>query len=234
MNLASFHLEPVCRAAHKIFLIALAAGYVLASQAIAHPFTIDQANDAGSSSQGFVIPFSGNEPLGQEFVPTLAGLDVGELRMNDQVLGNGLGADVQVRIRDGSIAGTILGTSGMASVPSNPAGPTSPISIIHFDFGATIALTPGSTYVIEVIHVSGDPIGVFTSTGFGSDSYAAGGLIRGGAPLTDPSLAPADLWFREGLVVSEPATLLLTAMGLLGFGVRRRGVRRYTEALGTP
>jgi len=192
----------------------LAFAACFTSSASAHPFAIDQANDSIASSFGFVLPFPGNDPLGQEFVPTLTALDVVELRMNDQILGNGLGADVQVQVRDGSILGAILGASGVESVV-----PSSPISIIHFDFGATVALTPGNTYVIEVLHLSGDAIGVFT-TGENANLYAAGDLIRGGVET------PAhDLWFREGTQIPAPGTLLLLAVGFLGVYVARRRFR---------
>ncbi|MDH3199017.1 MAG: hypothetical protein OEO21_12340 [Candidatus Krumholzibacteria bacterium] len=167
----------------------LAVGPVAAEQT-AHPFVPDQSNDLILTSQGFVIPGFGQ--VGQSFVPTFSLLDVVELQMNSQLTESGGTAVVQ--IRSGTIAGPILGVSQSASVPPYP-GPA--FTLAHFDFLVPVALTPGSTYVIEVIAISGT-MGVFTS-GFGANTYPQGtAFFMGAAQPGD------DLWFREGSGVVVP------------------------------
>jgi hypothetical protein len=83
-------------------------------------------------------------------------------------------------------------------VPPYPTPPS--IALAHFDFLVPVAHTPGDTYVIEVIAVSGI-MGVFTS-GQNTNTYPLGTAFFGGAPRPGD-----DLWFREGestvLSVSE-------------------------------
>jgi len=143
--------------------------------------------------------------------------------------GSGNPANVQVNIRAGSITGTILGSS-TATVPpgTNTGGGT---KLTDFSFATPIALTPGSTYVIETFQTApiiitppsqsninylwcGGPIG--SSTYPNGDAYISGKLQTG-----------FDFAFQEGInSVPEPTSLVLVALGvggvLLSAGLRRR------------
>src|SRR5262245_12825624 len=156
---------------------------------VAHPFVVDQHNDLVLTSQGYVIPGFG--AVGQGFTPALPRLDAVEMYLNTQISGSG--GMAFVRIRDGGIAGAILGTSGVQAVPAV----TLPLTLIHFDFPVTVLLTPGALHVIEVVAVSGS-MGVFGS-GFGNNSYPGGTAYFMGSPVPD-----TDLWFREGPVDVTP------------------------------
>jgi len=179
----------------------------------AHPFTIDQANDLGPPPGALSIPpFS---PIGQEFTPTLSSLDVVELTTNEGLPGtpgNGIGADLFVRIRSGSIIGTILGTSSTVSLP-DPSDFT--LELTHFDFPSSVPLTPGDLHVIEVVQSGGDPRYLWTANSF----YPGGVRIVNG--LGEPDRV--DFWFREGPVsVPEPSALLLLGSGLAGLALWKR------------
>ena len=151
----------------------------------------DQVNP-GAVADKLVIPAAA--PAGQEFVPSETFLTMVELMVNDQNPGNGTGTALFVRIRSGSIAGPILGTSQTVSLPDAPND--SP-RLARFAFGAPVLLVPGARHVLEVVAASGDPSGVF-GTGFRHNSYPAGRAISRGAVYAEAGNAPFDLWFREG------------------------------------
>jgi len=169
----------------------------------AHPFIVDQHND------GFVPPFFQNiqllGPMGQEFTPSLAFLDVVELYTADMVSNDG-GAALQLNIRALTIFGAILGTSLVVPLADGFFGVT------HFDFPVPVPLVPGGIFVIEALVVAGQNWGVGSS---GDESYPGGDQIVHGASFPDN-----DLWFREGLAsAAEPPALLLLGSGLVVLGV---------------
>jgi hypothetical protein len=180
---------------------------------------------------------SGNLALGQQFVPTLNSLTFVELWMEDAATGTNASANIQLNIRSGSITGTILGTA-TATVPggTNTSGGT---TLTEFNFSTPIALTPGSTYVLDVSQIA--PI-VITPPGqsninfdwiggpLGSSTYAYGDAYVSG------TLKPGfDFAFEEGTAtVPEPSAFVLTTTGLLallGCGLGRRVTRLRSEAL---
>jgi hypothetical protein len=135
-------------------------------------------------------------PIGQEFTPSIPGLDVVELWTED--FGGDQGADLQVFIRERVIDGQVIGMSLITSLPDRFRG------ITEFAFPQLVSLRPGELYVIEVIVVSGDEwlIGdnwAVGSSGGPESTYPDGTWIIQGVP--DPG---NDLWFREGLASSTP------------------------------
>jgi hypothetical protein len=71
-------------------------------------------------------------------------------------------------------------------------------------------LTPGQTYYIEPVEVTGDNVWSVAVTG---NTYPNGqlyGRIGGGEYPFTPT---TDLWFREGIATPEPSDLALLAMG---------------------
>lgn len=165
-------------------------GLALPAEVAALPFlVIDQRNDAFPVTSGFGFA---DAPLGQEFTPSLTGLDTVEI-----LIGPRDPATVAiVKIREDSITGLVVGTS----LPG-----VFGIDAIHFDFAALVALAPGNRYVIEPVLISGPGFGPVFST---TDTYAGGRGIVSGSPISD-----RDMGFREGLAVPEPASVSLLGVG---------------------
>jgi len=197
----------------------LATGLLGAPGAFAHPFVVDQANTAQPGGGALIHSIQASGPIGQSFTPLLPSLDVVELLtidFGDQP--NGPGATLQVNIRATSIAGAILATSAPVALPDDFGGATVAFpnggAVTHFDFGASVALVPGSLYVIEPVVVAGDNWGLVDVLGV----YGNGGSIISGHD------SPGDWWFREGPAaggIPAPATLALFAAGLLTLSLRR-------------
>jgi hypothetical protein len=175
--------------------------------ATAHPFIIDQSFEPPVATGSFNSILA-NEPIGQEFTPTLPTLDVVELFLEG--LPSVPGANVVVLVRQGTITGPILGTSAVVSLPAVPPGNEELNGVFHFDFASSVALIPGDLYVIELDHLSGGNWAVMS----GVNGYPGGRLIAFGLPSPNE-----DLWFREGPAaeVPEPSAMFFVAATLLGW-----------------
>lgn len=130
-------------------------------------------------------------PMGQEFVPQLHALDAVELQFGDaSCSGQGsVGGYVQVRIRETSVSGKILGTSAENHFVNCFSG------TVRFDFPEYITLVPGKKYVIEPLYISGNHCVMYVDNG--GASYSPGNFIMNGTIDHEK-----DLWFREGLYYS--------------------------------
>jgi hypothetical protein len=179
----------------------------------AESILVDQEN-LGSPIGGFSV--SAFSPSGQEFTPTLSQLNFADFFLSQRA---GDTAAVQVRVRSGSIAGPILGTSLVASVPLvDPNSPPSSGTFVRFEFATSVPLIPGSLNVLELVELAGTtgPIVLAQETG---DQYAGGRAIQAGVPQ-----ANFDLIFREGVIVAEPSSLVLAVLSttiLLGYARHR-------------
>jgi hypothetical protein len=126
-------------------------------------------------------------PVGQEFIPSspeLVAIELSLAPFNPPYADN-----LSVRIREGSIAGPILGTSGTEALFHPPAVNKLDIFWQRFVFPTPVSLVPGETYVYEVLAtnasfgqyyvqtaiVSGD--GTFS---YGSCDYPGGVMVIGG------------------------------------------------------
>ncbi len=170
-----------------VMALALLVGVGAPGMARAHAFVVDQRCEPKIWSQYNIESFT---PVGQEFTPQLAPLDAAELWITSQ---NGRGAaQVVVRVRQGDIAGAVLGESAPVTVPDGFDG------IAHFDFPAPLTTVPGALHVLEVVRTAGP--GVVLLAGDNANSYAGGRPILAGQFAT-----PGDFWFRTGADASLPA-----------------------------
>jgi hypothetical protein len=145
-------------------------------------------------------------PYGQSFSPSLSGIDFIMLGFYDGQPGNGIGATVFVNLRSGSIGGPVLASTAPITMRDS-FGLAAP-GVTNLFFGATIALIPGHAYYFEPVVQSGDLWGVSS----GPYGYPGGSTFLGGAPFVG-----SDYWFREGIIVPEPACGLLALLGAGAF-----------------
>ncbi len=151
------------------------------------PTFIPDQDNAAFTPSGFQS-IQALSPIGQEFTPTLSSLDFVELFTEDfGDAHNGVGGELVVNIRHGTITDSIIATSLPVTLPDSFSG------ITHFNFPSSVSLTPGEIYIIEITVASGDNWGVGMS---GVPTYAGGGPILQGVSQTG-----YDLWFKEGHTV---------------------------------
>lgn len=161
-------------------------------------------------------PFPGSGPViqqfssyGQSFIPSLPSIDFFKLKLSDNDPSNGLGATIYLNLRSGSIAGPILGTTTPAILADGFSG------VVSFFFAGTVTLAPGNGYYCEPIVQSGD----LWNIDAGEYGYPNGSVFADGLPATG-----SDIWFREGVIVPEPASvsLLSVAASFLILVLQRR------------
>lgn len=154
----------------------VATAMVVPSLASAGPVTQwDQRNDGPID---FPTSNVGAGAASLTFSPSLSGVDAVQMCLGS----TGASSDVAVEIREGSKTGAVLGASGSETV--EPGAPEALIPrLTTFEFASPVALTPGDTYAIRAVLVSG------------SNAWA-----WGTQDLDDPG-SSGGLWFREGLGV---------------------------------
>ena len=154
-----------------------------------------QSSDESRVLEGS-IGYPGQAPS-QSFTPSFTSMDFVRL----WIIQGGPGQSLAVNLRADSPTGTILGTSAATTV----TGTSSYTGALTFLFPNQVALVPGNTYYIQPVAVVGLGFVLNQSAYF----YSGGSMFSGSVP--DPS--GRDLWFREGIVVPEPATASLILFG---------------------
>ncbi len=147
---------------------------------------VDQSSEVDTSRAGWwSIRTLG--PVGQTFRPSFAGLDAIELWTEDQwdAECSGVGARLQVNLREAAIDGPLVGSSSPVVLPDCFKG------IVFFGFPSLLAVTPDKVYVVEVVVVSGENWGVVWQQV--PDAYSRGESVVLGAS------GNGDIWLQEGL-----------------------------------
>jgi hypothetical protein len=147
--------------------------------------------------------------LMQSFVPTLSSIGFVQLEISDYPDSSTSGATFSVALYSGSMQDlTLIGGTERVDLPANFNNDGIAYSgVATFYFASSITLTPGDTYYLGVVEITGDSLWSVAVTG---DTYSNGQLYGGGYPFRPTT----DLWFREGIeTVPEPSDLALWAMG---------------------
>ena len=137
----------------------------------------DQVN-AGPPTNGIL---SRDNDLAQSFTPSLDSLDFVDLAAQSRTPTL---QQVRVDIRSGGVTGPVIGMSEMLTLPLVGLG-----ELTRFPFPMPVALIPGSTFVIDLVHVSGGAGG----WGATDDSYPGGtGFVNNNEAIIE------DFIFRTG------------------------------------
>lgn len=175
----------------------------LAVVARGEDFIVDQGHDdvfAGESIHSLLAFPS----LTQEFTPTLSAIDVVEIFTRDwsNPATNGVGAVLQVTLREDSTNGPVLAVSAPTEFPDGWFGPS------RFTFTNLVWITPGKRYAFELKLLAGNNWGV-DSYGTFAPPYREGRYFIGTNLMQN-----SDLWFRTG-VRPPPARLSSVVPGVL-------------------
>ena len=149
---------------------------------VAVTYYVDQFNTSYTGGYNTVF----YAPMGQEFTPAYSALDVVEL-----ILARNAPGSVFVRIRDGSITGTVLAASDTLAF-AGEADLEFVSALFRFP---RVALTPQNMYVLEIVQVEGE----FLAARSDGSTYPVGRLILGGQVEEN-----RDLWFKEGAISPRP------------------------------
>ena len=194
----------------KTYLFALQTALMLSALAAHGQGTLiyDQQSATNRDiSAGFVLQA---QPEGMSFTPALASVGFVQFEFLDDYAGGGVGATLYVNLLAGSISGTVLDSTAPVFMPYGFY-----FGITNFFFATSVAVTPGTTYYLQPVLQSGD-----------STCYIIGGLYNypGGTSFFDGAPDPDgyDLWFREGVLVPEPASSLLVLLGIAAIWAARR------------
>lgn len=186
------------------YMVALVASVFAPTAMGQFTFVIDQE----SANETNVMEGSAGLASAQSFTPSFSSVGFIRLWLYDGNFTDGLGATIFVNLRADSITGPLLGSTMSLALPPNHVGPA------DFIFETPLSVVPGVTYFFQADREPG-------GSGFGLSAsfygYSGGTAFFQGAP------APSkDLWFREGIVVPEPGTVGLWALGLAGWFVAAR------------
>ena len=176
-----------------LIVLLAAAPMVAAGGSIA---IVDQSQEIGLGTFRNIVGYA---PLGQEFTPSLPGLDAVELYLNGFMCE--LGPYLQVNIREGAITGPIIGQSSPFTPSQNYFS-----GAVHFAFANVVRLSPGKLFVMELVDISGKEFPCVESIIGSSGGRPDNPYIDGDAINWGMTLPGDDLWFREGLASAIPLT----------------------------
>jgi hypothetical protein len=161
-------------------------------------FVYDQESSSDEASPFGSVPIQVYGTVGESFTPSLSTVSFVRLRLFDINPGSGLGATLVVNLRSTAINGPLLGTTTPVTLTNGFVGS------VNFVFASGVPVVPNTTYFLEAVVQSGDNWGITTL----GDTYAGGHAFGGLQPFT-----ASDVWFREGIVVPEPSSVLLLFLG---------------------
>lgn len=201
--------------ASALLLIALTASFLAAQP---HDYFIDQRHDLPEFEATHSI--QGLSPVVQEFTPSIGALDVIEIWTEDASfpVTNGLGATLQVWLRDDTIHGSILAASEPRALPDGWNGVTQLV------FTNIVWLEAAKRYAMELKVLSGNNWMVRSHGDLFPPPYPAGRYFLAGVPTER-----ADMWFRTGLRVPRPHLTLEYPHGVRWLGIPSMSYRVWSS-----
>jgi hypothetical protein len=183
-----------------------------------HPSPI---NTFAEGVDGLYLTDEPNEQFLQSFIPSLSAIDFVAMEFE---YGTGT-ATVDVNLYEGSpnaYAATLLGTTTAVTMPSefNNNG-LDVAGVQDFHFTTPITLTPGDTYYLEPILVSGGSQWSFVTI-IDYNTYPNGELYVNGYPFVNST----EIWFKEGIeAVPEPTAGALTGVACIVAWIFRKRLK---------
>lgn len=176
-----------------------------------------QSSDEARIREGGIA--LGMQPLGQSFTPTRSA--VGFIR----VFVDGYVSDtavLQITLRRGSLDGPVIASTEPVCLSANfVSGP------VDFLFLDPASVVPGLMYCFQPMVVSGRAgLGVNASPEY---QYPGGEAFWYGLPRSY-----TDLWFREGLIIPEPAAGTMVGIGVIVITIARGVASRKRGEAGPP
>jgi len=169
-------------------------------------FVYDQQSSTFEGVAGNTI-IQQSQPFAQSFIPTLSSVDFIRLKLSNNNPGSGVGVTMYVNLSSNSIPGTPFAVTQPVTLPNAFAG------TVNFFFSTSVSLTSAVTYFFQPVVSSGDLWNIDVE----EFNYPNGTIYFNGLPLGGMS----DVWFREGIVVPEPSSVLLGLIGIGAFFVCR-------------
>jgi hypothetical protein len=187
----------------RIFLIVGFVSLATALQTRAQGTLVFDQQSATTPERINYDSFDLYKQLWEAFVPTLSTIGFVQLEISDYLDTNTSGAAISVALYSGSPQyPTFLGGTERVYLPPNfNNDQTGNSGVTNFNFATSIALTPGQTYYLVPLEITGDHVWSVAVT---DNTYPNGGLY---------GFDGTDLWFREGIVIPEPSVLALWALG---------------------
>jgi hypothetical protein len=175
-------------------------------------YLYDQQSSDESNLGGAARDISIAQPTGQTFTPTLSMVGFIRLWLVDHTSANGIGTTMSLNLREGTIGGAFLSSSDTVVLANGFRG------TVDFIFSTPVTVTPNSTYFFEPVILGGES---FSCAAYNTFFYSGGTSYALGVPEVN-----LDLWFREGIIVPEPATWALWLVGGSALLCGRRLTRR--------
>lgn len=175
---------------------------VFVRSALGADFVVDQAAMPELQNTAYHMLFPG---VGQEFKPTFSRVDF----IDTMLWSSGPEfATFQMRIHEGTLAGRVIAVSSPVDYTFSGGGAVP----VRFLFPTSALVVPDQTYVFEI-----PPMSIYTGAPIGPTPYDRGRAFQPDIEIP----ANYDLWFREGIIVPEPATWKLLAAATLFLIVTR-------------
>jgi hypothetical protein len=159
---------------------------------------VDQQHDWPNETEAY-HSIQALAPVVQEFTPALSALDVVEIWTQDLGFsaGNGVGATLEVWLRQDTTNGPVLAISAPLVLPDGWN------ALSRFNFTNLVWLTPQTRYALELRVLAGDNWGVNSHGNLFPPAYSRGRYFLAGRPVED-----IDMWFRTGLRIPAPVVAL--------------------------